>query len=282
MAKGTPSSVGEGRRLKSAFLPLLIVVSLLSHSDRQVGASSPAPVPRPGVTLTSDGLILDWRAPPAQILAHDDGTFGVLMPGYLWGDRPGAPQLPYASVLVALPPDAEPAVQVLLAEETGQPLPGPLALTPLPKSVEGDSEAQAIGGAFAPAAAALDPPRDPITLEDIGVMRGVRLARVTFYPARLNAECGMQTRAPEAKRSGDAECRHGLRITTHLRAKVLFNSKQSAFSVQRSAFGDPIVDAVRTAVVNPDQVQTEARSPYHARPRSEAERVSRPPSKRLS
>src|SRR3990172_9057694 len=135
MARGSPAhlplkrsgagSVGEGRRLKPAFLRSFIAVSLLSHIGGEAAASPPILDPRPSVASTGDGLILDWHAPPPQIVPRDDGAFGVRMPGYSQIDRPGAPQLPFTAALVALPPDATPTVHVLLAEESDQPLPGP-------------------------------------------------------------------------------------------------------------------------------------------------------------
>jgi len=85
---------------------------------------------------------------------------------------------------------------------------------------------------------------DPIEIEVIGIVRGVRLARLTFYPVR-----------PEGQR---------LRVVTRLQVSLAFNSKiqnqksevrsqKSVVSSQKSS--DPLLESVRSSVINPDQVQ---------------------------
>jgi hypothetical protein len=192
------------------------------------------------VTSTDDGFVLEWRAPEAQLASHADGSIGVALPGYWQTSQPGEPQLPFASALIALPPDAIPTLQVLLAEETDQPLPGPLALAPIPEGVRRDAAGRPIGGAFVSALADTSPKtsrgfgNESIALESAGVVRGVRLARVIFYPVRP---------------AGDR-----LRVTTRLRASVIFNALSSTGASSRRA-SDPLLAAVRSAVVNPDHVQ---------------------------
>jgi len=193
---------------------------------------------QPQVTSTDDGFVLEWRAPEAQLAPRADGAIGVALPGYWQTSRPGELQLPFASELIALPPDAIPTLQVLLAEETDQPLPGPLALAPIPEGVRRDAAGRPIGGAFvsAPGQAntgSTEAYSAPIAFESVGIVRGVRLARVIFYPVRP---------------VGDH-----LRVTTHLRASVTFNTSSANGPSQRAS--DPLLAAVRSAVVNPDHVQ---------------------------
>jgi len=219
------------------FVGLIVFSFIVAGIGGEASASPPMPDPRPSAIMTGDGLILDWHAPPAQIALQADGTTLAAMSGYLQASQPGAPQIPFASVLIALPPDADPALQVLRVEETLQPLPGPLAIAPRPDGVTRDPAGNPVGGAYTPAAGKSTVRHDPIEFEDIGVMRGVRLARLTFYPVRpVNAECGNQ----------NVEC---VRITTHLRIAIAFNS-----SIGYRQSHDPLLAAVRSTVINPAHV----------------------------
>jgi len=217
-------------------------------------ASPPIADARPAVTLTADGLILDWRAPPAQLAPQADGAVRVELAGYAQTDRPGEPQLPFASALIALPPDAIPTVEVLLSEASEQLLPGPLAIAPRPEGVVRDSAGEVIGGAFAPATEAHPIRHDPIEIDILGSVRGVRLARVTFYPVTLIDEFGF----PQSSR---------LRLVTHLRAAIHFNAPVTP--IDPSSGDNPLLAAVRSAVVNPAQLQPTiqpANQPTHSPP----------------
>lgn len=243
----------------NVFRRCLIGVAVLCVLSGSAGGQAVAWPPalrvdsRPQVTLTGDGLVLEWRAPDPQFVPHADGTTGISLPGYIQTTLPGEPQLPFASALVALPPGATPTLQVLLMEQTERPLPRPLALAPIPDGVQRDATGRSIGGAFAPSATMdrqadhTDPAHTggytlqqergegdaAIALEPAGVMRGVRLARVTFYPVRP---------------AGDR-----LRVTSHLRASITFDvAIPGSASAQRA--DDPLLAALRAAVVNPDHV----------------------------
>ncbi len=215
---------------------LLTLEVALNGAGGETQASRPPPGPRPQVITTPGGLLLEWYAPPANIAPQADGSMRVSMPGYSQTDQPGEPRLPVASVLIALPPDAAPAVQVLHADEADRPLPGHLVLAPHPDSVRRNSAGDPIGGAYVPASEAFIAQHDPVELELIGIVRGVRLARLSFYPVRAVGP--------------------HLRITTHVRASVTFNSVLRApDSVSLSVSVDPLLASVRSTVINPSQVQ---------------------------
>ena len=215
---------------------LLALGVVLNGAGGEAQASPPAPDARPKVIATPGGLVVDWHAPPAHIAPQADGSIQVSMPGYSQIDRPGEPRLPFASVLIALPPDAAPILQTLSVEETDQLLSGQLAIAPRPDGVRRNSAGEPIGGAFSPATGTLAAPRDPIVLEEAGILRGVRLARLSYYPVRPLGQY--------------------LRIATHLRASVTFNSVlRGAYSVTTTAALDPLLASVRSVVINPDQVQ---------------------------
>ncbi len=236
---------------------------VISYSLQGVGGETFAAPPMPGVETavalpslnvitTIDGLILDWTAPPAQIIMHDDGAIRVVVPSYAQTSRPGAPQLPFVSALVALPPGARPTLHTLQIEETTQPLPGRLAVAPRPSGVRRDDAGNPIGGAFASATAVVPAPQHPVELEDIGVMRGVRLARLIFYPARPVG--------------------NSLRVTTRIRVSIAFNTPRFASvlrtivpEAKRSGIPysgldaapaeDPLLKSLQARVINPTQVQ---------------------------
>ncbi len=201
------------------------------------GAAVPlvsASPPPPGVYLLladHSGLVLEWVAPPVRVLSVDDGTVDVVAEGYAQTGQPGAPRLPFTSALIVLPPGAIPSLRFLPVEETTLPLPAPIAAAPRPEGVLRDREGHPIGGVLAPANAESRPSvRVPVVLEEIGIVRGVRLARLTFYPA-----------LPE----GGA-----LRVTHRLRVEVSWEV-QGLSALTLSSTPDPLLRQVRQAVLNP-------------------------------
>lgn len=234
--------------VRHKWLAGLVALGLIlgSHSiGGKAQVSPPMPVssdPRPQVTLADDGLILDWRAPEAQVVPRADGTVGVAMSGYGLTDEPGLPQLPFASALIALPPDASPTLQVLESDEYDLSIDGPLPLAPKPDGVVRDADGHPFGVTFAPVQNGPTVNRQPgaALLEPVGVMRGVRLARVVFYPVR----------------TADEPSGVHLRVTTHLRVSVAFGAPILRNALPSSVPFDPLLAAVQSAVVNPDQVRS--------------------------
>ncbi|MBL8055894.1 MAG: hypothetical protein JNK29_04305, partial [Anaerolineales bacterium] len=132
-----------------------------------------------------------------------------------WQAPPAGAADAYAplSALVALPPGAAPRLEV-----------------------ERLVESASAGPAEAPAAEAA------LQIEAAGVMRGVSLARLTFYPARRQAG--------------------RLRLTTRVEARLLFNAPAGARSSEGLEAG---LDAVRAIVLNPAQVWPAPAAPSAAR-----------------
>ena len=132
---------------------LVLVLAFGSWEMRTANASQrslqSAWKPRPRWVQLPDGLILEWRATLPDLIRRADGTVAVNIPGYAQTDTPGVAQLPLTSELVALPPGAHPTLEIIQAEETDLPLPGPLQLSPRPAGVQRDAEGNVIGGAFA-------------------------------------------------------------------------------------------------------------------------------------
>jgi hypothetical protein len=129
------------------------------------------------------GLELEWIAPPVQTRLAQDGTLRIEAGSYSQIQQPGVPRLPFTSILIALPPATSPRLHVLSTEETTKPLQAPLAIASLPAGAIRESRGHPVGGAFVAADLAPDAwPAAAVTMEHVGVMRGVHLARLTFYP----------------------------------------------------------------------------------------------------
>ncbi len=122
-------------------------------------------------------VVLEWDVPLPEVQRDMDGRWVISLPGYLQDERPGVPRLPYTTTLIALPPGANPALRVTHWETATLPLPGDLAVNP---PIEADPDLDL---------SLPDPMResDPVSLQEIGMMRGIRLARVVFRPLRVQA-----------------------------------------------------------------------------------------------
>ncbi|MGC9083340.1 MAG: C25 family cysteine peptidase [Anaerolineae bacterium] len=187
----------------------------------------PAGAAPPPLESSPDRLIVEWTPPPPDFRPLPEGTVELVVEGYEIDERPGALRLPFTSSLIAIPPGATTSLRILSARTTVIPLPAPLAVAPEPVGAIQGEEGRPLGPAFAPSAQTVPAPSIPVALEEIGTVRGVRLARLTFYPI-----------LPE----GDH-----LRFYRHVQVEVRFSGGgQPALSGD-----DPLLSAVRRAVLNP-------------------------------
>ncbi len=85
----------------------------------QASLASPRELPdsKPRVTFTPEGLRVAWHAAAPQIYLDSEGMTQVKVPGYELLDLPGVPRLPVSSVLVALPPDSNPELEIFAVSE---------------------------------------------------------------------------------------------------------------------------------------------------------------------
>jgi hypothetical protein len=228
--------------LRHGLSVILLATLVWNGPARPALAESTAP---PAVTVMEDGVQVEWTTPALTLTVGADGVTRARLAGYAELTQPGRPRVPAASTLLALPPGAEPEVVIESVDDHLQTLPAPLALSPQPEGVARDGAGRVIGGAFSPAGTLpFQPP--VVELAEIGIVRGVRLARLTFYPVR-----------PE----GDA-----LRVTMRVRVRVRFNTPALAHG-QSAAPGDALVEALRASVANPSQIQS---APAAAAPRLSA------------
>ncbi|MCX7680761.1 MAG: hypothetical protein N2508_02130, partial [Anaerolineae bacterium] len=175
---------------------------------------------------TEHPLVLEWTTPPVTVHRLGDGLVAVDVVGYEKTTIPGQPQLPFTSTLIAIPPGVSPELRLLAIEESYIPLPGRVVAAPQPSGILYDGEGRPIGGDFTPATETKPPPSTHITLEEIGIVRGVRLARISFYPA-----------VPQGAR---------LRVIRHIKVALAIPG-----SPQSPQVTDPLVERVREAVRNP-------------------------------
>ncbi|WP_420631307.1 C25 family cysteine peptidase [Candidatus Leptofilum sp.] len=220
-------------------LLLLLGVGWLVLGGEQTYSALPTSAsPAPQITLLADGLHLTWNLPQVEELPQPDGSVSLTIPGFEMEALPGYPVLPQSSVLVALPPDAEPELAFVETAVNHKSLSHSLTINPQPQGVQRDAAEQLVGGAMVPA-----PPQQDalpiLQLTEIGTMRGVRLARLTLRPVQPD---------------GDQ-----LRLTAAITATIQFNSVSNASRPTETTF-NPLQTAVASQVINPDQLITE--QPY--------------------
>ncbi len=196
----------------------------------------------PLLESSPDRLVVEWTPPLPDFRPLPDGSVELVAEGYEIDERPGALRLPFASSLIAVPPGATISLRILSARTTVIPLPAPIAVAPEPIGVVWN-EGYPAGLAYAPATRAIQPPSTPVILEEIGTARGVRLARLIFYPA-----------LPKGR---------NLQFFRHIRVEVRFSGGTGA----GVSSDDPLFSALRRAVLNP---QHAIPAPSTARPAAEA------------
>lgn len=200
------------------------------------------PVPQAAAVVTTslvDGIVLNWQAPAPQFSETADGKTKVEMADYERLQKSGYYDLPIQSLLVALPPNAQPQ---LTTKEVTTPyikrIRTLLAVVPFADGVVLGPEGMPVGGVFKS-----QPDEQPrtlpiVSLEEIGVMRGVRLARVTFSPVQLSG--------------------NSLSIVSAVQARINFGA---TVSKPMSQSANPIHQLVAGMVVNPEQIQPAKHQP---------------------
>jgi len=183
-------------------------------------------LPQPASSSDAEAMLLEWSTPPLLIRSLGDGLVAIDVEGYAETAIPGRPRLPFTSTLLALPPGAPPQVHILATEEFSVPLPGPIVAATQPSNtIYSDGSDPLSGGNIEPRPV----PSAPVALEEIGVVRGIRLARIYFYPA-----------IPQGTH---------LRIIRYVKAIVDLPPPYPS-----PGTADPLVEQVRRAVINPRHV----------------------------
>lgn len=133
------------------------------------------------ITQSQESLQVTWQTPPVQSTVLSDGSYVLSLEGFGAVQTPGEPRLPEDSVLVALPDVADPTLRVTILETEELAAPQPIALVPGDVSVPGEEGGLLVFDLTQPS----QPETEPVSFVEIGVMRGVRLARLSFHPIHL-------------------------------------------------------------------------------------------------
>jgi len=213
------------------FLPRVILICLAG-----VLALTPLAAPAPVSAISSYSVEVAWQASAPQLETQADGTLAVSMAGFTSLAAPGLPRVPVSSKLIAVPPGAQPVLEILEADTITLALPGAVAFNSRPIGVArtaaglpGQSLFEAVPVNERPAFAV-----NVVELEPAGIMRGVQLARLTFYPLRLA--------------NGQWQ------FTRSVKARVTFNHLEALAAEQLVSEDDPMLELVRAAVENPADV----------------------------
>lgn len=229
------------------------VIGILTLVALSVGTQSPAvsvvasvetPESPSAVShVVGDELHLRWEVPAFRLLPRlgGDGRYyqALEVPGWFAAAEPGKPQLPYTSALISLPPEGNPRIQVQPSE------PETIflfrSLLPAFGSVGHEMET---GGtalneatwAYDPAAYAADsvPDVPVVTLTEVGIMRGVRLARIQFNPFRYHAASNR------------------LEIVGAVDITVRFEETSPMARSMSGEVTDPILSTLQSLVLNPE------------------------------
>ena len=225
-----PAITGVKMRKNGRILFLLLVVGWLIWNGKPT-FSAPATSPGPDVTILPDGLQLVWRASELVPIEQPDGTMQLTMADFGLEQTPGFPAVPVASVLLALPSESEPTLHLGERRVAERPFGHALAINPQAEGVVRDALGAVVGGGYAPA----DPqPYTPavLSLTEVGVFRGVRLARLSFNPVRQEGSW--------------------LHVTQSVSATIQFNSP--AALARPASHPDALQIAVATQIINPTQI----------------------------
>ncbi|MEM7802472.1 MAG: C25 family cysteine peptidase, partial [Chloroflexota bacterium] len=119
---------------------------------------------------------------------NDDSHLEFALSGFGKEDRPGYLALPMQTHLIALPDDAKPNIELVELTESRLASNQAFPVVPKPDGVLRDDGGNPIGGAYAEADPVWLPTdyRVPYRFEEIGIMGGTRLARLTVFPLRID------------------------------------------------------------------------------------------------
>jgi len=222
------------RHAFALFVALTILLSgLLPSAPVRSSAASANAIDEEGVTLGWDLSLLEGAAGQTALDRIETAGFDTLQ-------RPGLPEVPYTSTLIALPTGAQPTLEILTADTRRERLAEQPALALAAGSVIRDTEGEIVGGAYDAApvaglegAATTAMALAPVVIEPVGTLRGVQLARLVFYPV-----------VPEGNTA---------QITSAIRVRVHYNAPIGARA--QVIADDPLSATLSAAIANPEILQ---------------------------
>ncbi len=202
-------------------------------------SAQPAPPPDPQIlNVDSTGLTLRWELPDYQLHITSDQTATLTVPNWNSTALPGVIALPSAHAWIVLPPTGTARLETrIIARETltlSTPLAvNPQELTPL---------------RFPQPGFAVDlppqlqqPPPSGVTLTEIGTLRGIRLARLDFYPFNYS---------PDTRR---------LDILRAVEIQLRFSHPTSPIAPPPPS--DELLQSLKTLTLNPEALSAYTASP---------------------
>jgi hypothetical protein len=190
----------------------------------------------PTIELDSEGVTMTWNAAEFNIEALPDGSTRISAAGFVTLYKPGYPQIPIASVLLAVPANAEPDIELISLKEETKTLANSILVSPRPDGILRDSSSEFLGLNSTPGNPTTITFNSPLELEMIGIVRGVSLARISFYPV-----------IPEGNE---------LKLTKQIKARIDYNTHTISPQSVRDSSNDPILMTLKESVINPSQILT--------------------------
>lgn len=167
---------------------ILFTFGLLPRPARGAATSS-SPSPAAWRRLDDGRLLVTFSAPAYRLEKQGEYDL-IVVPGFDHASRPGTPQLPSKSVLVAVPPEG--AVGVRIVRHEWQELAGTYRLAPAPQPAP--LEEDLVPGSWAPAPPVTPTeglyPATPVEVSPPAWIRGQRVVRLTFFPFQYESTTG--------------------------------------------------------------------------------------------
>ena len=196
-------------------------------------------IPQSSLNMEEDGMLVHWQVPAPQISVAGQVSY-VEIPGYRMTEEPGEYLLPIDAKLIAVPDGVQPTVEVVSLTQSSYPLTHTPAIAPMPAGVVMDADGQVIGGDFQPVTHANPQAPEMVRLDEVGMMRGVRLMRLTLIPVRPQQDAYL--------------------VAEQVSVRVRFNQPErstlsnESWQVANTAVSDTLLKTVQSMVVNPQQV----------------------------
>jgi len=235
----------QKRQAYTGIVPLLLLLSILLFNQKASAQVAPW---RVRTDANSIELTLDAPWPTEENSVHERTLYTRLLPpqGSDLLNKPGDPALPAYTFLLALPPSGEPTISWEVKHFETKKLAGhwlpaaatapqnrPDLLDPLAGQV--NVQYQSVTTRWAPPAPINYPyPAQIVSWEEIGILRGQRLARLIVYPYQL---------------VGPNSVRYASSIVVHSK-EPMARVKQSG----QSDAHDPVMKLLRRQVLNGDNV----------------------------
>lgn len=223
---------------KLHYLLLLIVLTTVTTYSLQTASADSVPV----VHIENEAIHIHWQTPTIQWVAAEDGAVVADIAAFEQTNEAGQPVVPVSSILVALPMGAEPTVSITQLVQSQEPLAYRLPIAPIPQGVVTNQLGEVAGGDYvsAPTPTQFDPV--PYRFEEVGTVRGARLARVSFFPVQVDAADSVS-------------------VISELSVEISFNAASGMVLSDKTAVSNPLTSSLIDLVVNPQHLTERAPTP---------------------